>query len=292
MHELTLEVIVFILLHSNRNCSSFEVLIQCNRIESRVIIPNWVSEILNLRIKTIYLSDFVPQEPFQTLAIFILIYFMTLKNPPANLVKVVKFIIMIYASIWFGLKCNSNCTNAPRIMFKALKLIKSLPLNDQAIALPISEIGNHWAHMENLLLIMAADPDRSIREKAVSKFLKIRAKPFIQKKPHHGKSLNKIVTIKNVPKPLYDAVSYDEMIDMQKEDPFEPPYTRNLSDQEIKQLVDSPLIVPVPHHMQHVERAIRVITEHVKYVASSQKREGTFKDRKERLRCETKANFS
>jgi hypothetical protein len=59
MHELTLEVIVFILLHSNRNCSSFEVLIQCNRIESRVIIPNWVSEILNLRIKTIYLSDFV-----------------------------------------------------------------------------------------------------------------------------------------------------------------------------------------------------------------------------------------
>jgi hypothetical protein len=228
-----------------------------------------------------------------TLAILILIYYMTLKNPPTNLVKVVKLIIMIYDPIWFELKCNPNCTNAPRIMFKATKLYKTLPLDEQAIVLPIFEIGNHWAHMENLLLSMAADPDRSIRKKAVSKILDIRAKPFVQKKARHRKGSNKIVRIKNVPKLLYDAVSYYEM---QKEDQFEPPFTRNLSDEKIKQLVDSPLIVPVPHHTQHVERAIRVITQHGKSAASSQKREGmalaTFKDRKERPCCETKADFS
>jgi hypothetical protein len=124
-------------------------------------------------------------------------------------------------------------------MFKAMKLYKTLPLDEQASVLPIFEIGNHWAHMENLLLSMAADPDRSIQEKAVSKILEIWAKPFVQKKPRHGKGSNKTVRIKNVPKPLYDAVPYYEMIDMKKENQFEPPFTRNLFDEEIKQLADS-----------------------------------------------------
>jgi hypothetical protein len=53
-----------------------------------------------------------------TLAIRILFYFMTLKDPPPNLVKVVKFIIYIYGSNWFEYKSHPNCLDTPRIMFK------------------------------------------------------------------------------------------------------------------------------------------------------------------------------
>jgi hypothetical protein len=85
------------------------------------------------------------------------------------------------------------------------------------------------------------------------------------------------------------------MTDLAKEDRFEPPWTRNLSNDQIRQFINEPLVVPVPHHRQYVEREIRVITKLGTAAASDDKREGmalaTFKDRAERPRCETKSRL-
>jgi hypothetical protein len=85
------------------------------------------------------------------------------------------------------------------------------------------------------------------------------------------------------------------MIDFEKEDRSEPPWTRDFSDEDIRQIIDEPLVVPVLHHTQYVERAIRVITQLGGSLTSDEKRKGmalaTFKDCEERPRCETKADF-
>jgi hypothetical protein len=104
----------------------------------------------------------------------------------------------------------------------------------------------------------------------------------------------------NVPKPIYGASSYNLMTVLAKKDRFEPPLTRNLSDDQIRQFLNKPLVVPVSHHRHYVERAIRVNTQLGTAAASDDKREGmtlaTFKDRAERPRCDTKSrlclNFS
>ena len=98
-----------------------------------------------------------------------------------------------------------------------------------------------------------------------------------------------------MPKPVYGAPSYNLMTDLAKEDRFEPPWTRNLSNDQIRQFINEPLVVPVPHHRQYVERAIRVITQLGTAAASDDKRDGmalaTFKDPAERPRCETKSRL-
>jgi hypothetical protein len=51
------------------------------------------------------------------------------------------------------------------------------------------------------------------------------------------------------------------------------PWTRGFSDDEIRDIVNHPLVVPVSH-TQYVERAIRVITQLGTSAASDRKREG------------------
>jgi hypothetical protein len=163
--------------------------------------------------------------------------------------------------------------------------------------LPIFEANFYWGHSENFLPSMAGDPDKAVCQRAVNIILETRHNPLpAQKMPRHGKGSNKRVQIFNVPKPVYDARFYDLMTDLAKEDRFEPPWTRSLSDDQIWQFINKPLVVPIPHHTQYVERAIRVITQLGTAAASNNKREGmalaTFKDWAERPRCEMKADFA
>jgi hypothetical protein len=167
---------------------------------------------------------------FQTLAICIFFLFMTLKDPPENLLKVIRFIILIYGPLWVFFKCRPNCLDAPCIFFKAMGRYKALPKEEQDVVLPIFEGGLYWLHMENLLLSMLGDLDKDVREKAVKTILEIcHSPPHPQKKPKHGKGANKTIRLFNMPKPVYGAPSYDYSIYMVKEDRFEPPWMRDYS---------------------------------------------------------------
>jgi hypothetical protein len=220
---------------------------------------------------------------------------MTFTSPPENLAKMARFIIFIYANIWFQLKCNPKCQDAPRIMFQAMKLYLALPQEDKNVVLPIFENGAYYFHSENLLLSMLNDPDKDVRKLAVEKILQIRRNPTIQKKPRRGKGSDKMVRIFNKPKPVYGADKYYEAINWDIEDKFEPPLVREFSESQLLAIIDNPITFDIPHHTQHVKRLIRVITQKGKSAASDEKREGmtiaTLKDRQQRPRCETKGDF-
>jgi hypothetical protein len=54
---------------------------------------------------------------------------------------------------------------------------------------------------------------------------------------------------------------YDKTIDFEKRDRFQQPWTRDFSDDDIRLIIDEPLLVPFLQHTQYVKRAIRVITQ-------------------------------
>mgnify|MGYP006098735631 CR=1 FL=1 len=75
----------------------------------------------------------------------------------------------------------------------------------------------------------------------------------------------------------------------------EPPYLSDFSDEQVLQLLDTPLILPMSSHTQHVERLIQVITKIGTRAATVEKRDGltraTLQSRKRLPKCETKADF-
>jgi hypothetical protein len=54
----------------------------------------------------------------------------------------------------------------------------------------------------------------------------------------------------------------------------EPPYLRDFSDEQVLQLLDTALILPISSHTQHVERLIQIITKIGTRVATVEKRDG------------------
>ena len=98
-----------------------------------------------------------------------------------------------------------------------------------------------------------------------------------------------------MPQVQYKAEEYHNAIDWKTAEIFEPPMLRKYSDQEILDLVETPLVLPVEHNTQYVEPAIRVMSEKSKRAASLKRREGKaisiFQSRSKRPKCETKKDF-
>ena len=177
-------------------------------------------------------------------------------------------------------------------MFKALKKYKELPQWIQDTVMPIVEGGSHWFHPENVKLAMLADSRIEVRRKAIDLILEDRKNPYQQKKPKSGKGSEKKVWIFNLPQLSYDADTYDQVLDWKTAERLEPPFLHDHSDEDIRKYEESPLDIPVPHHTQYVERAIRVVTDCGTRAASLELREGmakaTFRSRKAMPKCETK----
>ena len=96
-----------------------------------------------------------------------------------------------------------------------------------------------------------------------------------------------------VPKLNFHATDYPDLINWTETTFFEPPFTANFSDQDIRNLEFQPLAVPAfPCHTQSVERAIRLITEAASSVIGPEARDGfirqRIKSRKEFGRCDGK----
>lgn len=66
---------------------------------------------------------------------------------------------------------------------------------------------------------------------------------------------------------------------------FEPPLTRKLSEDQLKAIIDVPLIVPkFPCHTQMVERGVKMVTEAAANVYGHEAREGYIR---QRINCRT-----
>lgn len=77
-----------------------------------------------------------------------------------------------------------------------------------------------------------------------------------------------------VPKLNFEAATYVDMIDLEKE-LYEPPLTMHLSDEQICDIAITPLSIPnYPSHTQAVERAVKLTTEAASKVVGYEQRHG------------------
>ena len=93
----------------------------------------------------------------------------------------------------------------------------------------------------------------------------------------------------------YDANSYYEMIDWQSEGLYEPPFTKALTDDELRNIEHSPLVINICSNSVLTERTIRTVDQVAQMSTSSEIREGMVRainnDRKAKPALETKSDL-
>ena len=99
-----------------------------------------------------------------------------------------------------------------------------------------------------------------------------------------------------VPKLNFRAKSYPDLFDRRTTVITEPPFTATLSDDQIKDIVITPLTPPAfTCHTQAVERGIKLVTEAASSVFGTEARDGfirqRIKSRREVGKLDTKARF-
>ena len=216
-----------------------------------------------------------------TLAIRINFLYMSMPIPSPALFRLATFVVTVYSYLWFRSKISWKATEAPTIVFEAMKLIYALPAEERKIISPVFERGFFWGHSEQLLLGCLASPDVSVRALAVSRIFKLRKCQTSQSSTQKGKGNkrkgNSNVRIFNIPKPVYEANHFSKMINWKTEQITVPPYLRSYTDEQIRKFLSEPLVIAIPSNSQHVERYIQLIAKNSTRASSSKLRDGLCK---------------
>ena len=199
----------------------------------------------------------------------IICHYMRTKNLCKKLVTLTEFVVRAYGSIWFRVRQYPKGTNAPRHYFQWMQALKLFPAYVLKGVSSIFENGLYWCHSENILLSALSDEDSKIREKAVKHILRIRNdsafKAIIKKEENDIKKLKKCTFKKQrvfvKPKINYDAATYIEMINWETQGFHEPPFTSDLTDDEICSFKDSPLSLEICSNSVATERMIRDVNK-------------------------------
>ena len=243
-----------------------------------------------------------------TTAIRINFLYMSMPTPSAELTRLATFVVTVYACLWFQSKLNWRATDAPKIIFNAMKLIYALPAKERNVLIPVFQRSFYWGHQEQILPACLADPDPDIRAFGISKIIKARYDETQRKGISGGKAkrgnlrgergaLKGVATVREfkIPMPIYTATHYSTMIDWDSEIVASPPCLRKFSDEDIRKFQENPLCLDVPNNAQHVERFIRLMAENATRASTAKRRDGlckaTIRNRAKRPKIEGKKDF-
>lgn len=192
---------------------------------------------------------------FVTTACRVLRYYVSTDRPSRKLIALASFVVQVYGPMWFNIKSEDSIATSPKHLFEYIKLTReNTEKTIQNIVFSVIERNSYFAHAENVLLTMLVDENRTIREQAVTAILKRRALPG------ENSNTNRIF-IK--PKLNFNAKNYYEMCSI---DDFEPPMTKNLSDESLKLCIENNGSITdrsagFPCHTQCVERIIQLVSK-------------------------------
>lgn len=195
---------------------------------------------------------------FLTTATAILRLYISTKKPAKKLQTLVKFIITVYAPLWFKIKWKSNVADGPKHVFMMIKLIKeNMPKDLHGLLLGVVQRNSYFAHSENVILSMLVNQDSNVRSKAVNLIRQLRS-------DKQQESFRKFVQ----PELITDAQVYYEIVDLEDiQSVFEPPLLKDFSIEKISDCIDthenfiSKMIKNIPCHTQAVERVIQTVSK-------------------------------
>lgn len=186
-------------------------------------------------------------------------------DPSEELKMLTRFIVRVYAPMWFEIKTKPFCQYGAKHVWKTIHLSRDFPENFKIIIDKVIAANAYFAHPENVLLAMLTDSRDHIRELAVRRILKAR------KENCSG------IRYFKVPKLNFQATDYIDLINWTETTITEPPLTKHLKNEELEFLVKEkiPLEIPrFPCHTQSVERCVKLITEASLKVFGEDSRDG------------------
>ena len=186
----------------------------------------------------------------------------------------IRFIVSVYAKMWFEIKCSPHILNGPRHMLKTVQLVSTYCTDSvKQVVMPVIQRGAWHAHSENMLLAMLGSEDEKQRHFAIKKITEIRGKD------NFG---DKSVRSFHVPTLNWQASGLYNLIDWTGEsDPvFEPILTSDFSTEQLKQFLDKPFPVSdIPCHTQSCERAVKETTIAASKVFGFERRDGLIRNK-------------
>ena len=188
-----------------------------------------------------------------------------------NLKMIVEFIIGVYYPMWFEAKVKNNFIEGPRHILKQLELVRLQRKSIQDIVMPYVISSAWYSHSEAVLLTLLCSNDEEERRFGVKKLLKLRGDKEMgdtRVRPRiHAPYFNKNAT------KLTDLISWDENV-------YEPIFTCSLTPDNIREILDRPLVVPyLPVHGQSMERLVKQVTVACESVFGFEARDGFLRAR-------------
>lgn len=212
-----------------------------------------------------------------TTALRILRLYVSVKNPSKNLEEIVRFIQIVYVPCLFWIKRYPSWIQGPRHLFRMLSFARNLR-SDIFIAIR-NKISNnsYFAHSENVLLSMIVDEDEIIRREGYQKIINIR------KGSTEYYLLGDVRVFKTPKLQFINDISsnhYSQMIDWDNQNIYEPPYTQNLSLDQLEMYKESQAILDVPNlpcHSQATEFCVQLVSDAVKRVVGHESQDACVK---------------
>ncbi|ESN96663.1 hypothetical protein HELRODRAFT_163757 [Helobdella robusta] len=186
-------------------------------------------------------------------------------DPSESLQILVKYVVKVYAPIWFSIKQKTSFKDGAKHIFNLILISRYLPTNLRTIVDSVIERNAFYAHPVNLLVSMLFDDRDYIRELACRRIIKARNTDngFKQR-------------IFKTPKLNFSAKDYTEIISWQECQVTLPPVLRDVTNDELKKMAkDGSLkIVDFPCHTQSVKRCVKLVTEVSQSVTNVNSRDG------------------
>ncbi|CAH1108323.1 unnamed protein product, partial [Psylliodes chrysocephalus] len=190
----------------------------------------------------------------------ILRLYVATEEPSVSLITLATFIVKVYAPMWFKIKLHSSCIYRSKHIFEIIRLCTYLTEDLKNIVHSVIQRNGDFGHPENILLAMLWDKRSYIRKLTYHRILKVRSN---KNDLINNNSIRSFI----IPKFNFGCKEYIELIDWQNIIYYESPITRDLSEDQLKQVVENPDSSPVsyirglPCHTQAVKRAVKLFTQ-------------------------------
>lgn len=210
-------------------------------------------------------------------AIRILRLYVSTPKPSEAFKEIVEVVMKVYIPCWFWIKHNPSWIHGAEHLFRILSFSRALKSSTFLIIKKKVKNNSYFAHTENVLLAMIADPDHQIRWKGWDKIINARIKMG------HISTTDVRTFVK--PSDVINDISsqhYSLMIDWDNQQIFEPPFTKQLSMEELIVYRDSGSVIYIPSipcHSQATEFLVQAVSQAVKSVATHDKQEAHVKSK-------------
>ncbi len=195
------------------------------------------------------------------------------EQPTTELKQLAKFVIKVYARLWFSIKSQSSCKYGGLHVWEMIHCSRYLDESLKQVIDPVIQRNAYFAHPENLLLCMLVDERTYVRELGLRRILKA-------KKQEVKSSIRRF----KIPSLNFNSTDYFDLVHWQNCEVTVPPILTSMSEEQIMSLIAGhapPLMEfeSFPCHTQSVERCVKLVTQSAAAVCGAKSRDGFIRNR-------------